>query len=958
MKRYDPKSIEPKWQKTWEEAGPYNVTEDPARQKDTEYVLDMFPYPSGSGLHVGHVRNFSISDVYARFLRQKGKHVMHPMGWDAFGLPAENYAIKTGTAPAASTKANSDNFRRQMKSLGFSYDWSREVDSSSPEYYKWTQWIFLFLHERGLAYQAESMQWWCEHDQTVLANEQVEQGKCWRCGNAVTKKSLKQWFFKITDYADRLLQDLEDLDWPDKIKAMQRNWIGRSTGAQIEFTVDGSDAAIAVFTTRADTIFGATYIVLAPEHVLVEQITTEEHKQQVHTYVKAASAKSEIERMETNRTKTGVFTGAYAINPATNQPIPIWVADYVLAGYGTGAIMAVPAHDQRDYEFACKFELPVTEVVEPVTGTPQEDPEFRRSIVAIVENPATGDVLSINWGAKLGGNLFIGGGLEGDEDIVATARREITEETGYKNVELVDQTGKIHHHYFAASKNKQREIEAVGLHFRLLDEERDQQRLEADEQGKFTVEWLTPAIAEQRVTDPLHQRVFQQLMKGQIYVGEGIITNSSSYDGMSSAEAREVMTVKLGTERINYKLRDWLISRQRYWGAPIPIIHCPKCGAVAVPKDQLPVELPPVESYAPSGDGRSPLATATDWVNVDCPKCGGPAERETDTMDTFADSSWYFLRFADPHNTKEPFSKTAVAYWNPVDMYIGGAEHAVLHLLYARFWVKAMFDAKLLEFKEPFTRLRNQGMILAPDGYKMSKSRGNVIDPMDLVNQGYGADAVRLYELFIGPYDQAVAWNPTGIDGTKRFLNRVFALVQDHLEAASSPNPAQAEARLETALASTTHRTIKKVTDDLHKFNFNTAIAAMMEAVNEMYKLKTTLPLGSEAWADSLKALIKLVAPFAPHLAEELWQDLGETESIHVGGWPSYNDRLLQEELITMVIQVNGKVRGQIEVASDTSQQEVERLAQADDNVAKHLESSEIIKTIYVPKKLVNYVVK
>jgi leucyl-tRNA synthetase len=967
MKRYDPKQIEPKWQQTWEETGLYRATEDPTRRAGKRYVLDMFPYPSGAGLHVGHVRNFSISDVYARFLSMQGHQVMHPMGWDAFGLPAENYAIKTGTSPDQSTKANTDNFRRQMKSLGFAYDWSREINSSSPDYYKWTQWFFLFLYERGLAYQAESLQWWCEHDQTVLANEQVENGRCWRCGHPVTKKSLKQWFFKITDYADRLLADLDDLDWPEKIKLMQRNWIGRSVGAEIEFTLSGiaqndDKKSVTVFTTRPDTLGGATFLVVSPELAQAWIKAGWKAPQTVYHYIEGALRRSEIERQDTDRSKTGVNSGITALNPLTKQEIPVWVADYVLGGYGTGAIMAVPAHDQRDFEFASKFNLPIAEVVEPITGTPQENPEFRRSIVAVVEDPKTGDVLSINWGTKLGGNLFIGGGLEGDEDPVGAAKREIAEETGYANVELVEQTGKIHHHYFAHSKNQARQIEAVGLHFRLKDQTRSDQALEADEQGKFTVEWLTPAIAEQRVTDPLHQRVFQQLIKGQVYTGEGMMVNSGEFDGLSSAEAREQITERIGAEKVNYKLRDWLISRQRYWGAPIPIIHCEDCGTVPVPKDQLPVELPEVKSYEPSGDGRSPLAHAADWVNVTCPKCGGPGLRETDTMDTFACSSWYFLRFADPHNNEEPFARDKIKYWEPVDMYVGGAEHAVLHLLYARFWVKAMQDAGLVPFKEPFTRLRNQGLILAADGRKMSKSFGNVIDPMDLINEGYGADALRMYELFIGPYDQAVAWNHTGIDGTKRFLNRVFALVQDHLEARQANKPQEdtgTDQALETALAKTTHKTIKRVTFGLEQFGFNTAIAAQMEAVNELYKLKTRLPLGSDAWHQNLKLLVQILAPFAPHVTEELWHDLGgETTSVHAAGWPTFDEALAQDELLTVVVQVNGKLRGQLEVAAGVDENEIKRLAMNLENVQNHLNGKNVAKEIYVPGKLFNFVAK
>ena len=956
MQKYNPKSLEPKWQKIWADTKLYEVSEDAKQTKD--YVLDMFPYPSGTGLHVGHVRNFSISDVYARYRRRHGYNVLHPMGWDSFGLPAENYAIKTGIAPQQATKENTDTFRHQLQRLGFSYDWSREIDTSKPEFYKWTQWFFLLLYQRGLAYQNESLQWWCDECKTVLANEQVINGCCWRHEHTpVTKRMTKQWFFKITDYADRLLDDLEDLDWPEKIMAMQRNWIGRSVGAEIDFAVVDSKEKIKVFTTRPDTIYGATYMVLAPEHRLVAKITSTEQRTAVDAYVDAAEQTSDIERQSTEREKTGVFTGIYVTNPATEQNIPVWVADYVLGGYGTGAIMAVPAHDQRDLEFAHKFELPVVTVIEPVTGTPQPDPEFRQSIVALVER-ADGKILSINWGAKLGGNLLVGGGLEDGEEVVATAQREIAEETGYTDVELVGQSETIHHHYFAASKKKQRRIAATGLHFKLTSDQQKKPQLEHDEVGKFTVEWLTPAEAEARIKDPLHAYVLSKFIRQRAYSGEGVMVNSGPYDGMSSAEAREKMVGAFGKEQVNYKMRDWLISRQRYWGAPIPMIHCQKCGTVPVPEADLPVVLPHIDSYEPSGDGKAPLGRATNWVKVKCPECDGPAERETDTMDGFADSSWYFLRFADPHNTKEAFAQDKANYWLPVDTYIGGAEHAVMHLLYARFWVKVMYDAKLVSFNEPFTKLRNQGLILGPDGDKMSKSKGNVVDPLDLVEQGYGADALRLYELFIGPYDQSVAWNPSGIDGPKRFLNRVWSLVQDHLAAAEEGSDASSNDEiLEAAVASTVHKAIKKVTFDLQEFGFNTAIAAMMSAVNELYILKTKLPLRSNIWQENLKLLIQILAPFAPHMTEELWQQLGGEGSVHVAPWPTFDHQLVTDNLISVVVQVNGKLRGQLEVEVDATEDDIKKLAADDERVARHLEGKRIIKTIYVPGKLVNFVV-
>lgn len=811
MQRYNPKDIEPKWQAKWEKDKIYQASEDPAKPK--KYVLEYFPYPSGAAMHVGHVRNYTIGDAIARFNRMNGYDVLHPMGWDAFGLPAENYAIKHKISPRQAIDENTDRFREQLMQMGFSYDWSREIDSTDPKYYKWTQWFFLLLFKKGLAYQQESLQWWCPHDKTVLANEQVENGKCWRCGYEVEKKSLKQWFFKITEYADRLLEDLDDLDWSESIKAMQRNWIGRSRGAEIDFYDVDDDKAenpIRVFTTRPDTLFGATFLVLAPEHPLLAKIAR--NKKEVEAYVKAAQSKTDIQRQETDREKTGVFTGAYATNPVTAEYMPIWVADYVLGGYGTGAIMAVPAHDERDYEFAKKFDLP---------------------IIRVIKNNASDD---------------------------------------------------------------------------------------------------------------------------ECTTAEGIMINSGDFDGQASADARENITKLLekenwGKEKVNYKIRDWLISRQRYWGAPIPIIYCSKDGAVPVPEKDLPVVLPDVKSYEPSGDGRSPLANISEFVHTTCPKCGGKAERETDTMDGFACSSWYFLRFADPHNDKEPFSKEKAKFWLPVDDYIGGAEHAVMHLLYARFWTKVMYDEQLINFQEPFTTLRNQGMILAPDGQKMSKSKGNTIEPDGIIEQGYGADSIRIMELFIGPWNQSANWSVEGMGGSFRFLQRVWTLVQEYLE-----NTQQSEASTDDLLKSL-HRTIKKVDQDLSSLSFNTGIAALMECVNELYKIKAEHGYGAQEWRWSLETLLQLLAPFAPHISDELWQQLGHEDSIHRGGWPRYDEKYLTQDTITIAIQVNGKLRGEVKVAAEASKEEVVRTAKANERVASYLEKQEIRKTIYVPGRLVNFVV-
>jgi leucyl-tRNA synthetase len=694
--------------------------------------------------------------------------------------------------------------------------------------------------------------------------------------------------------------------------------------------------------------------VLAPEHPLVQTITAPEKKAAVDAYITQTQAKSDVERQETDREKTGVFTGAYAVNPVNGKNIPIWIADYVLFGYGTGAIMAVPAHDERDNAFAKKFDLPIIEVVEPETGTPQEDPEFRKSIVAIVRNPKDNTYLSVNWG-DLGGNLFIGGGREDDEDVIVCAQREIAEETGYSNVKFVAQTGKIHHHYYAYSKKKARFIEAYGLLFDLVDDTKVEQQLEDDEKNKFSVEWLSQKDTEAKVTETLHAITYDFLVKGECYHGEGIMTNSGQYDGMSSSDMREKIVADLekqgvGKEVVNYKIRDWLISRQRYWGAPIPMIHCDTCGTVPVPKDQLPVTLPEVASYQPTGEGTSVLASVTDWVHVDCPTCGGKARRETDTMDGFACSSWYFLRFADPHNNEAPFSKEKAAFWLPVDDYIGGAEHAVMHLLYARMWTKVMYDEGMITFDEPFKSLRNHGMILAPDGRKMSKSWGNVIAPDELIEQGYGADSIRVMELFIGPWNQEANWSIEGMGGCYRFLNRVWTITQEYLAAEEKDGPESGE------LLAATHKAIKKVTLDMHEMGFNTSIAALMEFVNELYKLKATHGYASKDWHVALTALIQLLAPFAPHIAEELWHELGNETSVHITAWPEYDEGYLVQHTMKIAVQVNGKLRGEIEVAQDAEREVIEQEARMHPNVAEYIKNDPK-KVIYVPNKLLNFVV-
>lgn len=812
MQRYNPKEIEPKWQSEWAESGIYKAKD--FDEKPKYVLLTEFPYPSGDGLHMGHTREYTLGDVMARHKRMQGYNVLYPMGYDAFGLPTENYAIKNKIAPQVATDRNVANFQKQFESLGYSIDWSRSFRTTDPSYYKWTQWLFLQFYKAGLAYQDEIAINWCPFCKTGLANEEVVNGRHERCDTLVEKRYLKQWLLKITQYADKLIDNLKDLDFPSRIADQQINWIGRSRGAQIKFKVESNKEKgfeVEVFTTRPDTIFGATFLVLAPEHPLVEKITTGEQKEHVNSYITSTQAKSEVERQDTNREKTGVATGAHAINPATGQPIPIWLADYVLTGYGTGAIMAVPAHDERDWAFAEKYELPIVRVID--SGTP--------------------------------------------EDEVAT--------------------------------------------------------------------------------------------------GAGTLINSGEYDGMPNTEAKEKIVTDLAakgvaTEKINYRLRDWIFSRQHYWGEPIPIIHCEEHGAVPVPEDQLPVELPPVDHYEPTDTGESPLAAITDWVNTTCPICGKPAKRETDTMPNWAGSSWYYLRYFDAHNDKTFVDKEKLDYWKNVDLYLGGMEHTTLHLLYSRFWHEFFYDQGLVPTPEPYQARRGQGIILAADGSKMSKSKGNVVNPTEIIDSGYGADALRLAISFLAPYDQTTPWNPESVAGTHRFLSRVWTLVQEFNE---SDGGSSESAELKRAV----NKAIKKVGADLESMSFNTAIAALMELVNELYRIKATDKYQSVEWQWALESLVQLIAPFAPHIADELWHELGQDESVHVSTWPQYDEQYLVEDTVTIAVQVNGKVRGEVQVAADADEATVIEAAKANENVASYLEGKELRKTIYVPKKLVSFVI-
>lgn len=850
MSKYPFSEIEPKWQKFWEENKTFKVSEDEKYPKNKRmYVLDMFPYPSAAGLHVGHPEGYTATDIYCRYLRMNGYNVLHPMGYDAFGLPAENYAIKTGTHPKITTNENINHFTQQIKSLGFSYDWDRCVSTCEPEYYKWTQWIFLQLYKKGLAYEAQTPINWCPSCQTGLANEEVKEGRCERCHSQVTHKTIRQWMLKITDYADRLDKDLDSLDWPESVKLMQHNWIGKSTGAEVTFTVADKDGKptekkLTVYTTRCDTLFGATYMVVSPEHKIVPEITTAEQKTSVEAYIEAAAKKSDLERTDLNKDKTGVFSGSYAINPVNGKLIPIWIADYVLISYGTGAIMAVPAHDTRDWEFAKKFNLPIIEVL--------------KSEVDVQKQAWTEDGLHVN-------SDFLNG------------------------------------------LNKE---DAINRMLEFLEEK------------------------------------------------------------------------KIGKKAINYKLRDWVFSRQRYWGEPIPLIHCPECGTVPVPEEELPLRLPEVKSYQPTGTGESPLAAIDSWVNCKCPKCGGNAKRETNTMPQWGGSCWYYLRYLDPHNQKQFCSPQAEKYWMPVDLYIGGAEHAVLHLLYARFWHKVLYDLGVVSTKEPFQRLVNQGMItsfafqranktLVPvdevekrdDGNfyekktgekleqivaKMSKSLKNVVNPDDEI-KAYGADSVRMYEMFMGPLTMSKPWSTQGIVGIHRFLEKVWAISEKPISDVDISGKL-ADEKLISA-RKTFAQTVKKVTSDTASLNFNTAISQMMIFINEISKLDS---VPKTIWQD----FVKILSPYAPHLGEELWHKLGNNESIAYVQWPVVNEDFAKDEEKTIVVMINGKLRGKFKAAPDSSDETLRSAAENNEDAKKFLEGKTIVKCVIVKDKLVNFVVK
>ncbi len=939
MKEYDHKSIEPKWQKEWAKKKVFEAKENSEKKKF--YSLIEFPYPSGEGLHVGHIRSNTAMDIISRKRRMEGFEVLYPIGWDAFGLPTENYAIKTGIAPDVVTKKNTDTFRRQLQSLGFSFDWSREINTTDPKYYKWTQWIFLQFLKHDLAYKAKIAINWCPKDKIGLANEEVVNGCCERCGTPVEKREKEQWMLRITKYADKLDKDLDDVDYLEKIKLQQRNWIGKSEGAEIDFKLKGSEYEIKVFTTRPDTLFGATYMVLAPEHELVKSLKSEiQNWAEVEEYVKMAKNKAEIDRTAEDKEKTGVeLKGIKAINPATEEEISVWIADYVLASYGTGAIMAVPAHDERDFAFAKKYNLPVKIVIEPETGPILPNEQGRKSIVAIVEDPKTKKFLTLNWGHKLGGTLFIGGGREEGEDEVTTALREIKEETGYTNLEFVGKTELMHHHYFAFSKNVARNIEVIGLHFQLLGEEKENTDHQADEKNNFTIEWLGKEEILKRMEDENHLLNFHRLILGEIYSGDGILTDSGQFSGMDSKKSKKEITESVGGKIVTrYKLRDWVFSRQRYWGEPIPVVHCPDCGIVPLPEKDLPLKLPKVEKYQPTDTGESPLASITEWVNTKCPKCGGNAKRETDTMPNWAGSSWYFLRYTDSENDKAFASPENLKYWMPVDWYNGGMEHTTLHLLYSRFWNKFLFDIGVVPTSEPYQKRTSHGLILAKGGAKMSKSVGNVVNPDEIVKM-FGADTLRVYEMFMGPFSEAIAWGEDNIIGVRRFLDRIWR-IQAKIDEKSTNN-----AKFDAIL----HKTVKKVGDDIETMSFNTAVSSMMVLLNEMEKQESISKKDFEVF-------LKILSPFAPHITEELWNSFGNKNLIAEESWPAYDLEKMKETEVTIAVQVNGKVRAEYTTTPDALENEIVEKVKSLPEVEKWLSGKEIKRAIYVPNKLISFV--
>jgi leucyl-tRNA synthetase len=1150
MQKYNPQKIEAKWQKYWEAHETFAANNADKRPK--KYILDMFPYPSGVGLHVGHPEGYTATDILSRFSRMNGFNVLHPMGWDAFGLPAENYAIKEGVHPQKTTQKNIKRFTEQIKAIGLSYDWSREINTSDPDYYKWTQWLFLQLYKKGLAYKKEASVNWCPKDNTVLANEQVVDGKCERCGTTVIQKNLSQWFFKITDYAEELLLDLDKLDWPEPIKLMQKNWIGKSQGAEIDFMLarppvkrfvilhgkrssppssplsgfipwlakrleekgfevqvpilpnpnepndieqvefvknhctldeqsvvighsfggvvalrlleqgikvnrailvatpysgtfldgkerptvaaavkkgfdfkkikeqakefyllydtgdyvvpisDGEAYAeklnvninkvkgqkphltgveepevlnaclpfIKVFTTRPDTIFGATYMVLAPEHITVKNLESRiQNLEEVQKYIEATKKKSELQRTQLEKEKTGVeLKGIKAINPVTKQEIPVWIADYVITGYGTGAIMAVPAHDERDWEFAKKFGLPIKQVVAPMLVSRdgflkfhENEPYIERNVIrAVVKHWEKDEYLILDWKRDSNKSTFISGGIDDGESPEQTVLREIKEETGYTDVVVKQQLGTVKAKFYAPNKKQNRCDTQTGFYVELKSDR--QIGVAEDEQQIHIFRWLAKDKVQEAIGWGLVDPIFWRQLQGQESAGVeyGVLINSGDFTGLESEQAMKKIGSRFGKLTTKYKLRDWLVSRQRYWGAPIPIVYCEKCGEQPVLEKDLPVKLPTDVDFVPTGE--SPLKRSKKFSKVICPKCKGKAERDYDTMDTFVDSSWYFLRFVDSKNKKEFANKKKIKEWLPVNTYVGGAEHAVLHLLYSRFFTKALRDFGLLNFDEPFLKLRNQGLILGPDGEKMSKSRGNVINPDDVIKE-FGADSLRMYEMFMGPLEDAKPWQTQGIVGVKRFLDRVWNWISERsvpihgqLKEADKSASARLPSRDGSArytdsekVTRALNKLIKKISEDIENFHFNTSVSAFMEFHNEVKD--------APASVESVKIFLKLLYPFAPHITEELHQLIGGKKSLQLETWPTFDPKKIIDDTVEIVVQVNGKVKGKVTVPSGSDENTVKELGMNLTAVKILLEGHMVKRTIFVKDRLINLVI-
>jgi len=951
---YNFKEVEKRWQDKWYKEGTFNAKNDYSNKRKW-YGLIEFPYPSGQGLHVGHPRSYTALDIIARKKRMEGYNVLYPIGFDAFGLPAENYAIKNHIHPKITTEENVKNFTKQLKSLGFSFDWSRVIDTTDPNYYKWTQWIFLKLFEKGLAYKATIPINFCTGCKVGLANEEVVEGVCERCGSPVVQKEKNQWLLKITEYAQRLIEDLEDIDFLEKIKAQQINWIGKSEGAEVNFKIDGTDDTLLVYTTRPDTIYGATYMVIAPEHPLIEKyIDKIKNKKEVMEYRKKSSLKSEFERAELNKEKTGIeIKGIQVINPLTNEKIPVWVSDYVLITYGTGAIMAVPAHDDRDFEFAKKFNLPIKQVVVPIYAStdkdkPREDKKWRErnSVSVIVKHADENKYIVLDW-KNFGWKSFVIGGIEENETPIEAAIREVKEETGYVDVKNVYEVknAKNHNEFFAAHKD----INTKALHTPVVIELGSMERIKTleEETKNHVFDWVKEKDILSTITLENHKFMYEMYKEEKPITDteSGKIINSGFINGLDVADAIEkiieyVEKNKLGVRKVNYKLRDWVFSRQRYWGEPIPIVYCEKCGWVALPESELPLKLPEIEDYQPGQNGESPLSKQTEWIKSKCPKCNGNAKRETDTMPQWAGSSWYFLRYMDPRNDKDMASKEALEYWSPVDWYNGGMEHTTLHLLYSRFWHKFLYDIGVVPTKEPYQKRTSHGMILGTNGEKMSKSKGNVINPDEIVKE-FGSDTFRVYEMFMGPFDQVAAWSMESIRGCAKFLDRVWNMQEILVD--GNTYSEEHEKMI--------HKAIKKVSSDIEEMKFNTAVATFMTMVNEFYKDKKI----NKA---EYKTFLQLLNPFAPHITEEIFNILGENKTISELPWPKYDEEKTIDDEIEIPVQINGKLKTTVMINKDMEEKEVEEVINSDKEVKKLLEGKTVVKEIYVKGKIYNIVIK